>query len=318
MRNVTRTVTLLASLLFILNLPVQAQAETLCTKGTPRIKVHVTTDWKLRFGGRPVPGIDIEDRLVFTIKKTGYRFNLPDRFHGDPCHRGSVRVSKDGKYIGIFWSENYLASQNGLLALRSEDFGESFKLYWLPNTVFYGRLVKDDNGKSVGRWELGISKITTIDQQSVLKAHNTKHFKKLAPNITQMKSNQLSDSFSSSNHNKISAEMFTVVGRHTEKGEYYEISILNFLQTFNMGKSWHVSADTNHYQHFFSPPSAYHHVWGNDTDKQHLRRFQGLPPEFTAVPYSTMAQCIATYPQGSHDITFETLKAAIEAGESCS
>ncbi|GFS00744.1 hypothetical protein ElyMa_004563100 [Elysia marginata] len=174
MRNVTRTVTHLVSLLFFLNLPVQALAETLCTKGTPRIKVQVTTDWTLRFGGRPIPGIDIEDRFVFTIKKTGYQFNLPDRFHGDPC--GSVRVSKDGKYIGIFWSEDYLASQNGLLALRSEDFGKSFKLYWLPNTIFYGKLVTDDKGKSTGRWQLGISKITSIDQQSALEAHNIKQF----------------------------------------------------------------------------------------------------------------------------------------------
>ncbi|GAA4649448.1 hypothetical protein GCM10023116_17220 [Kistimonas scapharcae] len=316
MRNVTRTVIHLVCLLLFLNLPAQALADTLCTKGTPRIKVQVTTDWKLRFGGRPVPGIDVEDRLVFTIKKTGYRFNLPDRFHGDPC--GNVRVSKDGKYIGIFWSEDYLASQNGLLTLRSEDFGESFKLYWLPNTAFYGKLVVDDKGKSTGRWQLGISKITSIDPQSALKAHNTRQFKKLAPNITQMKSNQQPDGFPSGNHNKVSADMFTVLGRRTEKGEYYEIFILNFLQTFNMGKSWHVSADDNDYQHFFAPLSAYRYVWGADTDKQHLKRFQGLPPEFTAVSYTAMAECIATYPKGSHDITFKTLKAAIEAGESCS
>ena len=316
MRNVTRTVTLLAGLFLFLSLPLQA-AETLCTKGTPRIKVQVSKDWKLRLGGRPVPGIDVEDRLVFTIKKTGYQFNLPDRFQGNPCKRGSVRVSKDGKYIGIFWSEDYLASQNGLLALRSDDFGQSFKLYWLPNTAFYGKLVKDDNGMSVGRWELGISTITTIDQQSALKAHNIKQFRKLAPNVTQMKHNRLSDSFASDNHNKITADMFTVVGRHTETGEYYEISILNFLQTFDMGKSWHVSADDNDYQHFFIPLSAYHHIWGDDPNKQHHRRFQGLPRGFTAVPYTTVAQCIATYPKGSHDITLKTLKALIEAGETC-
>ncbi len=317
MRNVTRTVTLLAGLFLFLSLPLQA-AETLCTKGTPRIKVQVSKDWKLRLGGRPVPGIDVEDRLVFTIKKTGYQFNLPDRFQGNPCQRGSVRVSKDGKYIGIFWSEDYLASQNGLLALRSDDFGQSFRLYWLPNTAFYGKLVKDDKGMSVGRWELGISRITTIDQQSALKAHNSKQFSKLGANITQMKSNRLSGGFSSGNHNKISADMFTVVGRRTEKDEYYEISILNFLQTFDMGRSWHVSADPNHYQHSFSPPSAFYHMWGDDADKQHLRRFQGLPPGFTAVPYTAVAQCIATYSKGSHEITFEALKTSIEAGENCS
>lgn len=144
----------------------------------------------------------------------------------------------------------------------------------------------DDKGKSTGRWQLGISKITSIDQQSALEAHNIKQFSKVAPKITQMTSNRLSGGFASGNHNKLSADMFTVVGRHTDKGEYYEIFILNFLQTFNMGKSWHVSADDNDYQHFFAPLSAYRHVWGDDTDKQHLKRFQGLPPGFTAVPYT--------------------------------